>query len=208
MISRWSSPRKPHHRLGRTEAGQRVGGGFAIIGDGVADIGVGHFLDGRGEKAEFAGAEFGDVHELGGKDADAVEFIGGVGRHHADLLALLYRAVDDADEDDDAQIGVVPAVDEQGLQRGVDVALGRRQAVDDGFEHRVDAEAGLGRDLERVGRIDADDVLDLRLDARDVGGGQVDLVEDGHDLMIGVERVVDIGEGLRLDALAGVDHQQ
>jgi hypothetical protein len=32
-------------------------------------------------------------------------------RHHPDRLGLLYRAVDDADEDDDAEVDVVPAID-------------------------------------------------------------------------------------------------
>ena len=40
------------------------------------------------------------------------------------------------------------------------------------------------------------------------GGGQVDLVEDGDDLVIVVERLVDVGERLRLHALAGIHHQQ
>ena len=41
-----------------------------------------------------------------------------------------------------------------------------------------------------------------------LGGGQVDLVEDRDDLVAGVERLIDIGERLRLDALAGVDDQE
>ena len=41
-----------------------------------------------------------------------------------------------------------------------------------------------------------------------LGRRQVDLVEHRHDLVAGVERVIDVGERLRLDALAGVDHQQ
>ena len=40
-------------------------------------------------------------------------------RHELDLLALADRAVDHADQDDDAEIGVVPAVDEHRLQRRV-----------------------------------------------------------------------------------------
>ena len=87
------------------------------------------------------------------------------------------------------------------------VALGRRQALDDGFEHGFDVEAGLGRDADGVGGVDADHVLDLLLDAVGVGGRQVDLVEDGQDLEIVVERLIDVGERLRLDALGGVDHQ-
>ena len=72
----------------------------------------------------------------------------------------------------------------------------------------VDAEAGLGRDQDRVGGVEADHVLDLLLDLVGLGGRQVDLVEDRHDLVVVVERLVDVGQRLRLDALAGVDHQQ
>ena len=130
------------------------------------------------------------------------------GAHHADRLALLQHAVDDAHQHDDAEIGVVPAVDEQRLQRRVRVALRRRQAVHDRLQHLVDAEAGLGGDHHGVGGVEADHVLDLLLDALRLGGGQVDLVEDRHDLVVVVDRLVDVGERLRLDALAGVDDQQ
>ncbi len=46
-----------HHRDRRPEAGQHFGGRLPIIGDGVADAGVGHLLDRAGEKADLAGAE-------------------------------------------------------------------------------------------------------------------------------------------------------
>ena len=55
--------------------------------------------------------------------------------------------------------------------------------------------------------VDADHVLDLLLDPVGVGGGQVHLVEDGQDLEVVVDRLVDVGERLRLHALAGVHHQ-
>ena len=42
----------------------------------------------------------------------------------------------------------------------------------------------------------------------DVGGGQVDLVDHRHDLMVVLDRLVDVGQRLRLDPLGGVDHQQ
>jgi hypothetical protein len=71
-----------------------------------------------------------------------------------------------------------------------------------------DVEAGLGRNRHRLRGVEADDVLDLLLDAVGLGGGQVDLVEHRHDLVAGVERVIDVGERLRFDPLAGVDHQQ
>ena len=57
-------------------------------------------------------------------------------------------------------------------------------------------------------RIEPDHVFDLLPHPLGLGGGQIDLVQDRHDLVIVVERLVDIGQRLRLDPLAGVDHQQ
>ena len=69
--------------------------------------------------------------ELGPHTADAVDQMLGAGGHELDLLALFDDAVDDADQDDDAQIGVVPAVDQHGLERRGAVSLGRGDAGDD-----------------------------------------------------------------------------
>ena len=66
----------------------------------------------------------------------------------------------------------------------------------------------LARDLDGVGGVDADDVLDLFGHAVGLGGGQVDLVEDRHDLVVGVDGLIDIGQRLRLDPLGAVHHQQ
>ena len=56
--------------------------------------------------------------------------------------------------------------------------------------------------------VEADDFLDLGLDLFRFGGGQVDLVDDGDDLVVVLDRLVDVGERLRFDPLRGVDHQQ
>ena len=85
--------------------------------------------------------------------------------------------------------------------------LGGGQPLDDRLQHGLDVLAGLGRDRDGVGGVEPDHLLDLLLDAVGVGGRQVDLVEDGQDLEVVVERLVDVGERLRLHALAGVHHQ-
>ena len=115
--------------------------------------------------------------------------------------------MDDADQHHHAEIGVVPAVDQQRLEGGIAVALGRRQALHDGFQHGGDVLARLGGDGNGARGIDADHILDLLLDAVGVGGRQVHLVENGQDLEVVVDGLVDVGERLRLHALAGVDHQ-
>ena len=156
-----------HHRLHRLEAGQRRGGRAALLGDGVADLAIGDGLDAGGDEADLAGAELvGTATPFGREDADALDLCDGAGRHHADLLAGLQHAVLDPHQDDDAEIGVVPAIDQQRLQRRRGVALGRRQARHQRLEHALDVEPGLGRDLDRVRRVEADHVLDLLLDPR------------------------------------------
>ena len=54
---------------------------------------------------------------------------------------------------------------------------------------------------------EADDILDLLGDALGLGAGQVDLVDDRDDGQVVLERQVDVGQRLRLDALGGVDDQ-
>ena len=197
-----------HHRDRRAEAGQHFRDGFTIIGDGVADAGIGDFLDRGGDGADLAGAELVDRCQLRREHAGAVDVIGGVGAHHADALALLQSAVDDAHQHDHAEIGVVPAIDQQRFERRVAVAFRRRQASDDRFQHLGHVLSGLGGNLDGAGGVDADHVLDLLLDRFRLGRRQVDLVEHRHDLVAGIDGVIDIGERLRLDALAGIHHQQ
>ena len=197
-----------HHLLRRLESGQRGFGALALVGDGVADLRVGNFLDLRGDVTDFAGAELFDRNLLGREDADLLHLIDGIGRHHADLLALLQLAIDDAHQDHDAQIGVVIGIDQQRLQRRIDVAFGRGQARDHRFQHAFDVQTRLGGDRDRFGGVDADHILDLLLHAVRLGRGQVDLVEHRHDFEAAIDRQIDIGERLRFHALAGVHHQQ
>ena len=55
-----------HHRLRRLEAGQRLGGRALVVGDRVADAGVGDLLDLGGDEADLAGAELVDVASSSG----------------------------------------------------------------------------------------------------------------------------------------------
>ncbi len=56
--------------------------------------------------------------------------------------------------------------------------------------------------------VEADDLLDLLPHAFGVGGGEVDLVDDGHDLVVVLDRLIDVGQRLRFHPLRRVDHQQ
>ena len=56
-------------------------------------------------------------------------------------------------------------------------------------------------ETDGVRGIQADHVLDLLLHLVGLGGGQVDLVDDRHDLVVVLDRLIDVGQCLRLDAL-------
>src|SRR5262249_263067 len=133
---------------------------------------------------------------------------GRVRAHHANTLTFLHNAVDNSDEHDDPEIDVVPAVDQKRLQYRRAITFRRRQARDDRFEHVGYALTGLGGDLDRVGRVDTDHIFDLLFDLGWLSRGQVDLVQNRHDLVIVLDRLINVGERLRFHALARVDHQQ
>ncbi len=78
----------------------------------------------------------------------------------------------------------------------------------DRLQHGVHALAGLGADGDGVSGVESDGFFDGFLGAQDVGRRQIDLVDDGNNLESVVDGQIGIGQGLRLDALAGVHHQQ
>ena len=193
------------HAARRTVARQRLGGGILHARDRVAHAGVVHVLDAGREVADVAAAELvAGIEPDRAQVADLEDLVLRAGGHEADLHVAPDRALHHAHEDDDAAVGVILAVEHERLQRRVRVALRGGDVVDDAVEHGLNVDALLGGDLRRVHGGDADDVLDLGLGAVRVGGGQVDLVDDGQDLQIVVQREIGVRERLRLDALRGV----
>ena len=72
----------------------------------------------------------------------------------------------------------------------------------------MDADALLGAAQDGVAGVEADHGFDLLADAFGFGGGQIDLVDDGDDFEVVMEREVGVGEGLGFHALGGIDHQE
>jgi hypothetical protein len=91
---------------------------------------------------------------------------------------------------------------------GASISPSARDGLHQALEHLVHAHAALGAAGHGVGGVDADDLLDLVLDAVRVGLGQVHLVQHRHDFQALLDGGVAVGHGLGFDALAGVDHQQ
>ena len=129
-------------------------------------------------------------------------------RHHADFLALADMPVFHPDQDHHAQILVVPAIHHQRLQRRRRIPGRRRQLGHNRFQHAFNVQPGLGADHHRVGRIQPDHVLNLLLHLVRLGRRQVHLVQHRHNFVIGVHRLIHIGQRLRFHPLRGIHHQQ
>ena len=71
----------------------------------------------------------------------------------------------------------------------------------------MDIDVRLGGDLGSVLGRDADDILDLGDHAVGIGAGQVDLVDDRHNLQSAVNCQISIRQRLRFDSLRSVHHQ-
>ena len=119
------------------------------------------------------------------------------------------HAVDHADDDHDAAIGVVPGVEDQRLERRV--------------RDRRPAAAAAATIASRISgtpvptfalassasvAVEADDLLDLAARLLGLRARQIDLVDDRDDLEVVLDREIGVGERLRLDALRGIDEQQ
>lgn len=178
------------------------------IEDGVADFGVADGLDVSEHETDLARGKFLAGCCLGRLVAEAFDLKLLAVRPKADLLSQPDAAVEYAHQDDDAAVAVEPGVEDQGAQRRIDVALGGRHQVDDGFEDLVDACPLFGAGQHGARGVQADHGLDLLANAIGLGRGEIDLVDDRNDFEIVVQCKVGIGEGLGFYALAGVHYQQ
>ena len=120
---------------------------------------------------------------------------------------IVERPGREPDVHDDALVLVVVGVEDQRLKWRGRVALRRRDALDDRLEQRGHAGALLGRDEEDLLARDREGVLELVHDQLGVGRWQIDLVEDRDDRQALAEREMDVREGLGLDALRRIDHE-
>ncbi|PRD36405.1 UNVERIFIED_CONTAM: hypothetical protein NCL1_08904 [Trichonephila clavipes] len=195
-------------RLDLLEAGQHFHAGRGRQRQRVADRRAEDVLDAGDDEADLASLQQTGFGVLGREHADAGDQVRLTRALDQDLVALLHPAVLDAHQRHHAQVVVEPGIDDQRLQRRGAVADRRRDARDQRLQHVDDTQAGLGRALRRIDRLDTDDLLDLLADTLRLGLRQVDLVQHRHDLETLLDGGVAVGDRLRLHALGGIDHQQ
>ena len=196
------------HRARRTVAGQLVCGGILGAGNSVAHLRVCNVFDAGCEIADISRGQFiARIESYRAQVPQLHDLVLCAGGHEQYLILAVQHAVHHAHENDDAAVVVVLAVEYQRLERCVRVARRRRDVPDDIVQHRVDVQADLRAYLRRILRGDADYLLDLVLDALRVGGGKVDLVDNGQYLKVVIQREIGVRQCLRLDALRRVHDQ-
>ena len=79
--------------------------------------------------------------------------------------------VDHAHQHDHAEIGVIPAIDQQGFERGCFIARRGWKAGDNRFQYAFDIQAGFGGNQHGLRRIKTNDFLDLFLHPFRFSGG-------------------------------------
>ena len=109
--------------------------------------------------------------------------------------------------DDNALVAVVVAVENQRAQRSVNIASGSRNIGDDFFEHGVDVDTCLCRNLRSVLGRNSDNVLNLGDNPLGIGAGQINFVDYRYDFKSAVNREICVGKRLRLNTLRSVNNE-
>ena len=182
--------------------------GAGHVGDGVAHLDLLRVLDAADDIAHVARTQFLTGYHVHLQHAHLVGIILHARVEELHLVALADDAVDDLEVGDDASERVEHGVEDQGLQGSLLVAHGMGYAVHDGIQYLLHALAGLAAGPDDVLRVTADEVYYLVLHLVGHGAGHVDLVDHGYDLQVVVDGHIEVGDGLRLHALRGVDHEQ
>ncbi len=175
---------------------------------GIAWAGVAHAAHVGDEVAHFAGFELLGrlVPQL--QVPDLVHLVDVLlVRAEGDLHARPDGAVHDADAGDRAAVTIVVGVEDEGTERRVRHATGRRDALHHGLEQLGHPGALLGGEAEDLLGLRPDQLMQLLRPSVRLGSGEVDLVEHGDDLQPGVHREEQVGKRLRLDSLRRVHHE-
>ena len=181
----------------------------------VANTRLFRVLHGGNEPSHLAFAQDRHRHRLGMVEAQVQYFVPLATVVRLDHIALPHSAVHDAYEGNHATILVVPAVKHERAQTWrLSIlplhAWERRRALDEGLEHSIHALARLCTHMERrmYGGIHAKNVSKLLRTLLRVRGGQVDLVQDRNHGQSTLFSNPVHGNGLRLNTLCRIYHQQ
>ena len=196
------------HRFQFHIAGQGNGRRPDAAGQSVADAALLHILEPGRHIAHLPGGQ--GVHRRGkGREHPHLDNFRRLARgHHHYLVAAGDLPVLHPHMGDNALVGVIDRIKDQGAQGFRGAAAGRRKACHHRLEDGVGSGALLGRHKEDFVIPKAENLFQLpghpfRLRLR-----QIHLVDHRNQFQVILHRQQGIGNGLGFDALAGVHHQQ
>ena len=178
------------------------------MGDGIAAARIAYRLDAGDQIPHLSGAQLAARLALDLENPHLFDLVGGIVGHEADDVAGTNAAVEDPEVYHGAPERIVVRIEDQTTQRFVGIAARRRQLLHHRFENLIDADPFFGRCQDRSFRVQPQIVRNLLTYPVDIGRGQVDFVDDRDDFQIVFQRQVEVGQGLGLDPLTGVDEQQ
>jgi hypothetical protein len=161
------------HRLDFFEARQRGCGGLGRLREGVrervAHLGVVHAANVAGEKTDLAGSYLLEHDGKGLKRTELGDFELSAVRHELRFFALPDRAVDDANHDHGAAVGVEPAVEDERAKWTGRVTFWSRHLEDNLLKNLLHARAGLAAAGDRLCAVEAHDLFDLFARSLNIG---------------------------------------
>ena len=196
------------HRLGLAIAGQRLGPLASAQRHRVADADIAHVLEPRRDIADVARGQDRQRAQLRREAAHLHRLEATIGRREAQRRLRRDLPINHANMRDHALVGVVFGVEDQRPQRGLAVAARRRNALHNRGEQLIDALAGLGRDVDHLVVREADDIDEFGSDRLGTRHIEVDLVDHRDHREVLLERQIDVGERLGLNAFGRVDDEQ
>ncbi len=195
------------HRQDVLVARERLCCGVSRIGERVADFHVADGLHVREYVAHHAFRKFFARVAAHAERADLGHHVFAAGLHHADFHARPERTFHDADVVDDAAVGIVYRVENQGLERLSAVARGGRNFVHDLVEHLFYVEARFRGDARNLVGVVAQQVAYEFCHVVGLCARQVHLVQNRDNREVVFDGEVEVRKRLRLDALACVHHE-
>ena len=199
---------REHHRLHLLEPGDSRAARAVGVGDGIAHLYLHGAFDARDDVSHIAAGDLAGGVQLEFQGTHLFSIVLHAGVEEFDFVARPNRAVQDLEIGDDAAEGIEDRVENQRLQGGVGISFRSGNLVHNGIQDGRYALARTGRYLEDIFRRAAQQVAHLVRHHLHLRAFHIDFVQDGDDFQPVVDGQVEVGNGLGLNALRGIHHQQ
>ncbi len=178
------------------------------IGYRVPDMDIPQDFDARNDVSDLTRSEIFAGGHIRSELAKFQNFVRGSGLHEIDLLSFADRSFHDTDVSYNTSVVVILAVEDQCPQRVRQLSFRSWNSLDDGIKYGIDPNPGFPADTQAPFGIQPHNGFDLFQHFVNASDGQIDLVQNGNNFQVRIDRSIGIRNGLRLYTLKGIDQQQ